>query len=247
MENKVMSILYKDGIYYKIMDGFPHKLLLEKWTHSIDEEEMDKYLLDSSDNQACDLLQKFPELLKKIRKGLRKKIFIETAIICRPHYFCELDEDEKTEDICIIAVEGSPWNIKYVPTEYLTDEFILKLIEKDWWIIRGIKNPTEEMCLLAMEQNPWAIYYAKEKTEKLMTAAVKAAGLYKNTNMPQYYKAVLAYIKENGFALQYIKKEHKTYELCKAAIENYPGAIKYINKEMIKEHPDLLKIVEKDL
>ena len=90
-----------------------------------------------------------------------------------------------------------------------------------------------------MDQNPNSLYFIENKTENIMLKAKDIKGLYKRINMPQYYNAVLAYIKQNGNSLQYIKKEHKTFELCKAAIENSPFAIKYIPKKILLNNPEL--------
>lgn len=241
-----MSIFVDEGIYYRKTDESKYKYLLEKWSHLVEIDEIEDYFSNSNDIQVCELLRKYPEFfLKLTNKEFRKKIYVETVINTRPLYFENLDEDEKTEDICMLAIKMNSTNIKYVPKKIKSNEFILSMIEKRWHTIMSIDNPTEEMYLLAISKYPWAIFYVSDKTEKMMIAAKKAHGLYKNTNMPQYYNAVLEYVKENGYSIQYVKKEFRTYELCKAALQKSPGAIKYIRKSLLEEYPDLKNYVIK--
>jgi hypothetical protein len=74
----------------------------------------------------------------------------------------------------------------------------------------------------------------------MMSLAIKTQGLYNSwRNMPQYYNAVLTYVRKYGSSLKHIRRKFKTYEVCKAAIENSPYSIKFVNKSTLRKHPDL--------
>ena len=155
--------------------------------------------------------------------------------------------------------------MRYVPKHITTEEFILRMIDKKGYVIDYIDEPTEEMCMRAVISNPYAIYYiknptdemkliaiengegvifsVKNPTEKMMSLALKTQGLYNSyREMPQYYNAVLAYMKKYGSSLKHIRRKFKTYEVCKAAIESSPYAVKFVNKSTLRKHPDLLEL-----
>ena len=81
------------------------------------------------------------------------------------------------------------------------------------------------------------------QAEKMMSLTLKMQWLYNSgLKMTQYYNAVLVYMKKHGSSLKHIRRKFKTYEVCKAAIESSPHAIKFVNKSTLRKHPDLLEI-----
>jgi hypothetical protein len=224
-----------------------------------------QYISENNDDMVCNILSNKPDLLFKIPLGTRKEKYILSAILKDVHIFPSLADNEKTLRICKIAVKKMPRYIENVPEPIKTEEFILRCIVKNGYIIEYIENPTEEMCMRAVITNPYAICKIKNPTEemlliaiqngngvifsinnpteKMMSLALKTQGLYNNSRkMPQYYNAVLAYMKKYGSSLKHIKRKLKTYEVCKAAIESSPYAIKFVNKSTLKKHPDLAEL-----
>jgi len=226
-----------------------------------------QYLSEKNEKEIYEMLIKEPKLVLKIPKESRTEEYLITAIKRDNRIFSNLDEDEKTIKICEVAINTPHGYVCYtsIPENFKTEEFIVRMIDKKGFLISYIDNPTEEMCLRAVKSNPYAIYYVKNPTEemwhiaikngngiifsvenpteKMMILAMKTQGLYNNwRNMPQYYNAVLAYVKKYGNSLKHIKRKLKTYEICKAAIESGCHAIKFVNKSILKKHPDLLKL-----
>jgi hypothetical protein len=215
------------------------------------------------------LLIKEPNLLLKIPKENRKEKYLITAIKKDHRVFSYLDEDEKSLKICEMAISTPHGYMCYssVPEKYKTEDFILRMLDKKGYLISDIVNPTEDMCLRAVKSDPYAIYYVKNPTEemwhiaikngtgmifwvdnpteKMMMLAMKTQGLYNNhNNMPQYYNAVLEYMKKYGNSLKHIRRKLKTYEVCKTAVESGCHAIKFVNKSTLRKHPDLLLLAK---
>jgi len=224
-----------------------------------------KYVFENNDDMVCYILENNPEYLFEIPSKMHKEKYILSAMSKDIHIFNKLDDNEKTLKVCEVAVKKIPHYLKDVPKHIMTEEFILQTIDKDGYIIEYIDNQTEEMCLRAVISNPYAIYKIKNPTEemqliaiknsegvifsidnpteKMMSLALKTQGLYNSwREMPQYYNAVLVYMKKYGSSLKHIRRKFKTYEVCKAAIESSPHAIKFVNKSTLKRHPDLLEL-----
>lgn len=224
-----------------------------------------QYLSEKNEEEILKMIINEPKIVLKIPRENRKGKYIITAIKKDNSIFSKLDEDEKTLEICEIAISTPHGYICYnsVPEKYKTEEFILRMIDKKGYIISYIENPTEEMCLKAVKSNPYAIrdvknpteemwhiaikngtgiiFLVENPTEKMMMLAMKTQGLYNNhNNMPQYYNAVLEYMKKYGNSLKHIRRKLKTYEVCKAAIDSGCHAIKFVNKSTLRKHPDLL-------
>jgi hypothetical protein len=205
-----------------------------------------KYVFENNDEMVCGILKNNPKYLLNIPSEKRKEEYVIHAISWNSSLFDELDDNEKTLRVCEIAVKREPENIQYVPEHIKTEEFILQMIDKDGYVISFIDNPTEEMCLRAMNSYFYAIFCIKNPTEKMMLLASGIQGLYNSyQNRPQYYNAVLAYVKKYGASLKHIKRKFKTYEVCKAAIDSSRYAIKFVNKSTLRKHPDLLDLATK--
>jgi hypothetical protein len=207
------------------------------------EEKILDLLSKSHDSGICHYLNIHPECIQYIPKKNRKYEFIIKAVTSDGYTLRLLEDDEKTLEICKIAISENIYNLRFVPETIKTIDFLMFAINCDYNALRLIDNQTEELSLLAMEKSPYSIYLINDKTEKVMLKAIKVKGLYKDKNMPQYYNAVLAYIRENGNSLQYIRRNFKTYEMCKAAVNNSSYARKYIPKIILEKYPDLEAII----
>jgi hypothetical protein len=190
----------------------------------------------------CHYLRLHPECIQFIPKKQRSVDYIKAAIESDGYILRLLDNDEKTLEICKMAINKNVYNLRFVPKELKTIEFLIYAVNSDYNALSVIEDQNEEICLIAMEKDPCSIYLINDKTEKIMLRAIRVKGLYKDKNIPQYYNAVLEYIKENGNSLQYIKREFKTFELCKVAIINSPFAIKYVPKIVLEKYPELRSI-----
>jgi hypothetical protein len=196
------------------------------------EEKIIELLSKSREAGICQYLNIHPDCIKYIPKDRRTYNFIKSAIMSDGSSLKFLDDDEKTLEFCEIAICKNIYNLRFVPEIIKTIDFLIYAIKCDYNVLSLIENQTEELCLLAMDENKNALYLINNKTEKIMMKGTQIKGLYKDKNMPQFYSAVLEYVKSNGNSLQYIKKEHKTYEVCQAAVNNSSFAIKYVPKKM---------------
>jgi hypothetical protein len=202
-------------------------------------EKIESLLEKSRHSGICHYLRLHPDCIQFIPKDKRNMDYIKAAIESDGHILKLLDTDEKTLEICKMAINKNVYNLEFVPEELKTTDFLIYAINRDHKALAVIENKDEELCLIAMEKDPYSLYLINDKTERIMLKAIRVKGLYKDKNMPQYYNAVLEYIKENGNSLQYIRREFKTFELCKAAILNSPFAIKYVPKMILERYPEL--------
>jgi len=203
------------------------------------EEKILNLLSKSRDSGICHYLKLHPDCIQYIPKRNRKYEFIMTAVTSDGYALRLLEDDEKTLEICKIAISKNIYNLRFVPEKIKTLDFLIYAVSCDYNALRLIDDPPEELSLIAMEKSPCSIYLINNKTEKIMLKATKIKGLYKDKNIPQYYDAVLAYVMENGNSLQYIRRKFKTYEVCKAAVCNSSYAIKYVPKDVLEKYPEL--------
>lgn len=92
-----------------------------------------------------------------------------------------------------------------------------------------INHPTDKLIMDAVKLNSRCIKYVKNPS----------------------YDLCLRVVSTNGICIKYIPEEYKTHELCMMAINNCPGAIKFIKEPhedvcivAVKNYPSLLKYIK---
>jgi len=128
-----------------------------------------------------------------------------------------LSLDEKTEAVCLAAVQQSGFELKYVPNNM----------------------KTEAMCLAAVQQLATALLFVPDnmKTEAVCLAAVQGIGSvlkYVPNNM-KTEAMCLAAVQKNGAALEYFPDNMKTEAMCLAAVQQNGAALKYFPDNMKTE------------
>ena len=87
------------------------------------------------------------------------------------------------------------------------EEFCLKAVKQNGFVLRFVKNQTKEMCFEAINQDGNFLEYIRNPTEEMCLEAVK----------------------QNGFALQYVKNQ--TEAICLQAIKNEKNAFEYVKNK----------------
>ena len=144
----------------------------------------------------------------------------DDAKVCDNKYWFETDK--------LIVVEIIDFND-------MSNEFWLKIAEKDYKGLQYVKKPTNEICFSAIQKNYSALQYIKEQTDKMCIFAVQ-----KNYNALQYVKEqtneiCIEAVKNNGCALQYVEKHLKTKEMCIEAVKNNGRALQHVEKHLQTE------------
>lgn len=93
----------------------------------------------------------------------------------------------KTIDVCQVAIENNPSNIKYVPKEILTAEFLKDMVMVNGEVIQFLPEDqkTGELCRKAFENNIDAIMYMPESLitqadcERYITVSFSISGIPK--------------------------------------------------------------------
>ena len=135
----------------------------------------------------------------------------------KDNVFANLPSKRRTEAVSLAAVYADPFHLKEVPNFIKSDEFILKVLQKNGLMLGTIDRAgrTPDMYMTALENTGLALmFFPKEmKTPDIAMDAVK----------------------ENGLALFFVPEALKTPEMCRIALNNLPeGRIK---DEMMIEIP----------
>ncbi|MEK7070221.1 MAG: DUF4116 domain-containing protein, partial [Patescibacteria group bacterium] len=108
--------------------------------------------------------------------------------------------EDKTPELCRLAVENDGYALKYVPQEMKTPELCRLAVENYGYALKYVPEhmKTPELCRLAVENYGLAL---KSVPEKLKTSEI-------------YRLAVIS----NLEVLKYVPQEMKTPELCRLAV-----------------------------
>lgn len=158
-----------------------------------------------------------------------------------------------THDLYYELMEMNLKTYKFMDKKLFTPEFINKAsmihVKKDGMLLEHFSKQTFELCTIAITQNPYAIQYITltdlKEIEKLETLAVEKNGMvfeYVTSVSTNIFK--IAIKTSNGAALQFMKKNEQTYDICKEAMSYDQNNIKYIlNKNYKRILSDYLYIL----
>jgi hypothetical protein len=126
----------------------------------------------------------------------------------------------KTNDLCMIAVEQNGMALKYVETQ--TEELCRLAVINCGSALQYVKNQTYDICLNAVKNDGYALEFVENQTEEICIAAVRNIGIMLQFVKNQTNEINKAAIMSDSHALKYVEK--KTDYLCKLAIihqQNY--------------------------
>ena len=154
-----------------------------------------------------------------------------------------------THDLYYELMEMNLKTYKFMDKKLITSDFINKSaiihVKKDGMLLEYFPKQTFELCTIAITQNPYAIQYIKltdlKQIEQLETLAVEKNGMvleYVTSMSTNILK--IAIKTSNGAALQFMKKNEQTYDICKEAVSYDENNIKYIlnknNKRILSDY-----------
>ena len=180
---------------------------------------------------ALDVDKKTYGRLASVSKGMRKEIGGKRMRLEKFRQFLEGKKKEKYDEL-----------IKKYGTEK-------KMVEKDPFSIRYIKNPSEDVQLAAVKQDVDVIEYIQNPSEKVQLAAIKQGfWAIKYIRNPSE-KVKLAAVQQSGYAIEYIKNPSEEVQL--AAIQQLPQLITRIKNPTEKVQlaavqidPQLIEYIE---
>ena len=168
---------------------------------------------------------------------------------------------QPNEELYLIALKHCPRKIeefdkvlKLIPQDYLSDEFLLKYIQENPYILehsdlenksadfylqvvqqngyalRFLRQQTPEICLAAVQQDGEALRYVRQQTAEICLAAVKRnPSLICSRVQQQTPEICLAAVQQNGDLLRYVQQQ--TPEICLAAVRQDADALKYVEQQ----------------
>lgn len=144
---------------------------------------------------------------------------------------------DQTEEICLIAIEQSPFNIRFAKCK--TEAIIRKAIKANPYTYFHIPNRDDNDTMIALSECAAVISLIENPTREMyiraiMTNSVEALSYIAD---PDEELLDLA-LSISGFAIQYFPIQ--TQELCDRAVKLTPDAIRHVRKEF--QTPELIHI-----
>ena len=128
--------------------------------------------------------------------------------------------DDKTEELCRLAVKKNGSALQNVPIEFRTPELCRLAVEKDGCALESVPEhmKTPELCRLAVEKDGRALESVPKglKTPELCSLAVEKYGCILRC-VPEKLKTLelcRIAVASSGFALHYVPDHVKTQQLC---------------------------------
>lgn len=114
----------------------------------------------------------------------------------------------KTEEICLAAIDYNENNLQYAPIDIQTEIMCLIAVNKNGLVLEHIANKTHNVCLAAVRNNGMALRFISNlnKTEDICLEAIN----------------------NNWCALKYVPEQNQTDKICQLALEKDKKAFVYI-------------------
>lgn len=141
------------------------------------------------------------------------------AITKKPSLFAQLDDAEKTEEICLMAVSANGSNLEFVPESMASEKVLLRAIQSESHALAYVnfekqrKDFLENLSFVAISFAPTALEYVphSQQSERLVHEACSRLPL----------------------ALCYVADSLKTATLCHKAIEKDVKALKFTPPDLL--------------
>ena len=105
----------------------------------------------------------------------------------------------------------------------------LKLIKKNCYSLKCVKNQTEQICLEAVRQRGYLLRDVKNQTEQICLEAVKQDSSALQYVENQTEQICLEAVKQDGSSLQYVKNQ--TEQICLEAVKQDSWALLYVKNQ----------------
>lgn len=148
-----------------------------------------------------------------------------------------LQEDDKTEEICVVAVKQNVKAIHYVPLKFRTFEMYRFILQQDGLLLEIVpmkffsdaeKNDKflYNLYEIAIEQNGLALEFIPD---------LKIIPLCNHFDTASKRNFIWKAIKKNPKALKFVPEERISDEMIECCIERDPFTIKFVPKEKITD------------
>lgn len=153
-----------------------------------------------------------------------------------------LTEDQRTQDVCIAAVQNDPHVMSYLTTEQRTADVCMAAVKKFGYPIYFVSEEmrTQDICIAAVKKSGLALKHLskEQKTENVCMAAVNQCGRalqYVPAEMMTQRVCIVG-LGQNGHAIQFLNDAQRTPAVCLAALRSEPSAIKYFSDNQWTRH-----------
>ena len=119
--------------------------------------------------------------------------------------------------------------LKYVKDQFKTKELCILAVEGNGYAIRYVNDPTEEICVIAVQENGNALEFVNDKTENICKQAVKKTGDALEFVDKQTEEICIMAVQQNGHALKYVKEQ--TPLICESAVQENGNMLEYVKNQ----------------
>ena len=131
--------------------------------------------------------------------------------------FSNIPDNEKTNKLCVFAVQQNGQNLQFVPPNKITDEICKIAVQQNYNALEYVPENKKiyELCNIAVQQNGNALRHVPNdnKTYELCKISVQLAGK----------------------ALQYVPEDKKTIEICRTAVSRNIDSLHFVPKDIYSE------------
>lgn len=150
---------------------------------------------------------------------------------------------DPSENLCCLALDRDPYCIKYIDQ---SEKLCLVAINKNAHVLTHIKkkNRTNKIYYEAIKNDSTVINYI-DKQELTIDMIEEVAKTYPQAIILlekeyQTYDFMFDIIKNNGELLEHVRDDLKDVNMCNAAIENKPSALRFIPEKIKEAYPELV-------
>ena len=155
-----------------------------------------------------------------------------------PHaeVFPHVPDRYRTPELCEMAVEASPWNLKYVPDSSKTLKMCWTAIKEHGQTLAYVPRDmiTYDMCMAAVKRTPSALFGCGVPEDMMTYEMCEMAieddpDLY--SKLPPHFLTPHMYelaVGSNGEILQDLPNEVKTFDICMAAVKERGSVLAYV-------------------
>ena len=183
----------------------------------------------------CEIvIEQLPSCIRYVKEDVLTYEMCLTAIKKCGRFFSDVPMKFRSKELCLIAFEYDPHNIEEFPEEHLSYDLYLQAVSRSGYILKNTPKQylTRELCFAAVSNVGHQI---KNVPIEFLDEELCLAALY-NLNGLGYgilgdipeehrtYQVCLAAVQVDSGSFKYVPEKHKTYALCLEAAEKTTSA-----------------------
>lgn len=149
---------------------------------------------------------------------------------------------EESRQLAHIALHQDIESIQYIPFTAIGAEMLIQIARQHGYVflrhVDPILRKIPGMVQLAVESDPWAIQFASKELQSdpsiyhpALISDISIRSLFKDTPVPEHVTRQAFFNSKLKDALRYVPEDQRAYDMCRHAVKNYWGALKYVPQQ----------------